>query len=93
MFSNLFCNATSPLPYIDWMPTNEDEFAPNSLDVVASVLSSKGYWDLLNSQCEDYFKNMNIGWMWQSWKDDIDSWGVKYLNGSDKWNWSAQLMS
>jgi hypothetical protein len=72
-------------------PTNEDEFAPNSPDVVASVPSSEGYWDLLDSQCEDYFKTMNIGWMWRSWKDDIDGWGVKYLNGSDKWDWSARL--
>jgi exo-beta-1,3-glucanase (GH17 family) len=71
-------------------PTNEDEFAPNSPAVVASVPSSEGYWNLLDSQCEDYWKTKNIGWMWRSWNDDIDGWGVKYLNGTDKWDWSAR---
>ncbi|KAJ3934416.1 MAG: glycoside hydrolase [Lentinula lateritia] len=71
-------------------PTNEDEFAPNSPDIVASVPSSEGYWNLLDSFCQDYFKSMNIGWMWRSWEDDIDGWGVKYLNGSDKWHWNAR---
>ncbi|KAJ3837984.1 glycoside hydrolase [Lentinula raphanica] len=72
-------------------PTNEDEFAPNSPDVVASIASSEGYRNLLDSRCEEYFKEMNIGWMWRSWEDDIDGWGVKFLNGSDKWDWRARI--
>ncbi|KAJ3782710.1 glycoside hydrolase [Lentinula aff. detonsa] len=71
-------------------PTNEDEFAPNSPDIVASVPSSEGFWYLLDSHCEDFFKSLNIGWMWRSWEDDIDGWGVKYLNGTDKWHWNAR---
>jgi len=71
-------------------PSNENEFSPNSPDVVASVASEKGFWDLLGSHCEDYFKPNNIGWMWRDWDNAIDGWGVKDANGRDKWNWRAR---
>ncbi|KAJ7629058.1 glycoside hydrolase [Roridomyces roridus] len=72
-------------------PSNEDEFAPNSPAVVASVASEKAYWDLLDGHCEDYFKLKNIGWMWRSYRDDIEGWGVVELNGTDKWEWEARV--
>ncbi|EJD05102.1 glycoside hydrolase [Fomitiporia mediterranea MF3/22] len=71
-------------------PSNEDEFAPNSPDVVASVPSEEAYWDLLDSHCEDFFKAKNIGWMWRSWDDTIEGWGVKNPNGTNKWNFKAR---
>ncbi|PAV15697.1 glycoside hydrolase [Pyrrhoderma noxium] len=70
-------------------PSNEDQYAPNSPDVVASVSSEKGYWQLLDSHCEDFFKAKNIGWMWRSWDDNIVGWGV--VSGQkEKWNFSAR---
>ncbi|KAJ7746294.1 glycoside hydrolase [Mycena metata] len=72
-------------------PSNEDEFAPNSPAVVASVASEEAYWNLLDRHCEDYFKPKNIGWMWRAYSDTIEGWGVIELNGTDKWPWSARL--
>ncbi|KAJ7223382.1 glycoside hydrolase, partial [Mycena pura] len=72
-------------------PSNEDEFAPNSPAVVASVASEEAYWNLLDGHCEDYFKAKNIGWMWRAYSDVIEGWGVIELNGTDKWPWSARL--
>lgn len=73
-------------------PSNENTFAPNSPDVIANVQSEQGFWDLLDSHCEDYFKPNNIGWMWRSWDDSIDGWGALYLNGTQKWALSARLV-
>lgn len=64
---------------------------PNSPAVVASVASEEAYWDLLDRHCEDYFKDKNIGWMWRAYSDIIEGWGVKELNGTDKWRWKARL--
>jgi exo-beta-1,3-glucanase (GH17 family) len=73
-------------------PSNEDEFAPNSPAVVASVASEEAYWNLLDRHCEDYFKAKNIGWMWRAYSDVIEGWGVIKLNGTDKWPWRARLL-
>ncbi|KAJ7679620.1 glycoside hydrolase [Mycena rosella] len=73
-------------------PSNEDEFAPNSPAVVASVASEEAYWNLLDRHCEDYFKAKNIGWIWRAYSDVIEGWGVIELNGTDKWPWSARLL-
>jgi len=71
-------------------PSNENLYAPNSPDVVASIPSEKAYWNLLDGHCSDYFKTNNVGWMWRAWDDDLDGWGVKTLNQSDKWAWGAK---
>ncbi|KAI5122649.1 hypothetical protein M0805_007911 [Coniferiporia weirii] len=71
-------------------PSNEDEFAPNSPDVVASVPSERAYWDLLDSHCEDFFKANNIGWMWRSWDDTVEGWGAVYSNETQKWDFTAR---
>ncbi|EJD05095.1 glycoside hydrolase [Fomitiporia mediterranea MF3/22] len=70
-------------------PENRNEFAPNSPKVVVSLEAEKGYWNLLDSHCEDFFKDKNIGWMWRSWDDSIDGWGVT-KDGKDKWNFNAR---
>ncbi|THH08828.1 hypothetical protein EW145_g2438 [Phellinidium pouzarii] len=69
-------------------PSNEDEFAPNSPAIVASVPSEEAYWNLLDSHCEDFFKAKNIGWMWRSWDDTVEGWGAVYSNETEKWNFS-----
>ncbi|KAH8114915.1 glycoside hydrolase [Phellopilus nigrolimitatus] len=71
-------------------PSNEDQYAPNSPDVVASVPSEKAYWNLLDSHCEDFFKVNNIGWMWRSWDDTIAGWGVTSSHEKAKWNFKAR---
>lgn len=71
-------------------PSNEDQYAPNSPEVVASVASEKGYWQLLDDHCEDFFKPQNIGWMWRSWDDNIEGWGVMSGN-REKWDFIARL--
>lgn len=71
-------------------PSNENEFAPNSPDVVASIASEEAFWNLLDSHCKDYFKTKNIGWMWRSWDNAIDGWGVMDARGKDKWDWQAK---
>ncbi|PAV15693.1 glycoside hydrolase [Pyrrhoderma noxium] len=70
-------------------PSNRDEFAPNSKNIVVSLEAEQGYWNLLDSHCEDFFKSKNIGWMWRSWDESIEGWGVT-SNGKDKWNFSAR---
>ncbi|THH04711.1 hypothetical protein EW145_g5315 [Phellinidium pouzarii] len=70
-------------------PSNKDEFAPNSKNVVVSVSSEEAYWNLLDSHCSDFFKAKNLGWMWRSWDDTIEGWGVT-SNGKSKWNFSAK---
>lgn len=70
-------------------PSNEDQYTPNSADVVASLEAEEGYWKLVDSHCTDFFKAKNIGWMWRSWDDTIAGWGVT-SDGKDKWNFSAR---
>jgi len=67
-------------------PSNEDLYAPNSANVVASVSSEQAYWNLLNGHCGDFFKANNIGWMWRSWDDTMAGWGLKTTSGSSKWS-------
>lgn len=82
------CNTTAP--QTGW-PSNEDQYAPNSPNIVASVLSEKAYWNLLDHHCEDFFKSRNIGWMWRSWDDSVKGWGAVYDNGTEKWDLDARL--
>ena len=72
-------------------PSNEEQYAPNSPAVVASVPSEEAYWNLLDSHCEDFFKAKNIGWMWRSWDDSVKGWGVLDANGQEKWDFHAKL--
>jgi len=53
------------------------------------VESEQGYWQLLDGHCQDYFKAKNIGWMWRSWSDVVNGWGVVDSNGAEKWQFSA----
>ncbi|KAL5525109.1 hypothetical protein ACEPAF_8978 [Sanghuangporus sanghuang] len=71
-------------------PSNEEQYAPNSPAVVASVNSEEAYWDLLDRHCEDFFKPKNIGWMWRNWDDTVLGWGATYSNGTSKWNFKAR---
>lgn len=59
--------------------------------MVADVASEKGFWDLLDSHCEDFFKPLNIGWMWRDWNDVVQGWGVLNSNGTAKWDFGARL--
>ncbi|KAL5520469.1 hypothetical protein ACEPAG_9693 [Sanghuangporus baumii] len=70
-------------------PSNEDEFTPNSKAIVVNLESEEGYWNLLDSHCEDFFKSKNIGWMWRSWDETIAGWGVT-SDGNDKWDFHAR---
>ena len=70
-------------------PSNRDEFQPNSPNIVVSLDAEQGYWNLLDSHCEDFFREKNIGWMWRSWDDSIAGWGVT-SNGQDKWDFYAR---
>ncbi|KZP00818.1 glycoside hydrolase family 17 protein [Calocera viscosa TUFC12733] len=72
-------------------PSNTNTFAPNSADVIATVPSEEAFFKLLDSHCEDYFKQANIGWMWRNWDDAIDGWGALYDNGTEKWPIQARL--
>jgi exo-beta-1,3-glucanase (GH17 family) len=67
-------------------PSNEEEFAPNSGAVQATVASEQAYWKLLDSHCSDFFKEKNIGWMWRDWDNSIEGWGVKDSSGNFKFN-------
>jgi len=71
-------------------PSNENLYAPNSPNVVASVASEEAFWKLLDGHCSDFFKTNNVGWMWRSWDDNLDGWGVKSTGQTDKWSWSAK---
>jgi len=71
-------------------PSNENLYAPNSPDVVATVASETAYWKLLDGHCSDYFKTNNVGWMWRAWDDNLDGWGVKTTGQTDKWAWSGK---
>ncbi|KAL5498330.1 hypothetical protein ACEPAH_2472 [Sanghuangporus vaninii] len=71
-------------------PSNEEQYAPNSPAVVASVNSEEAYWNLLDRHCEDFFKPKNIGWMWRNWDDTVLGWGATYSNGTSKWNFKAR---
>jgi len=71
-------------------PSNENLYAPNSPDVVATVASEQAYWNLLDGHCSDYFKANKVGWMWRAWDDHLDGWGVKSTSQTDKWSWSAK---
>ncbi|KAH8114901.1 glycoside hydrolase [Phellopilus nigrolimitatus] len=70
-------------------PSNEDEFKPNSKNIVVSLAAEEAYWNLLNSHCGDFFKANNIGWMWRSWDESIQGWGVT-SNGKPKWDFGAR---
>lgn len=67
-------------------PSNTAEFAPNSNSIVASVGSSQAFWNLLDDHCSDFFKPKNIGWLWRSWDDTIQGWGVTTSGGKFKFN-------
>lgn len=67
-------------------PSNQEEFAPNSNSIVASVGSSQAYWNLLDDHCSDFFKSKNIAWLWRSWDDTIQGWGVTTSGGNFKFN-------
>ncbi|TDL26979.1 glycoside hydrolase [Rickenella mellea] len=71
-------------------PSAKGEWSSNSKNVVVSVESSQGFWALLDSHCEDFFKKNNIGWMWRSWDDTISGWGVLKSDGTKKWDFSAK---
>jgi len=67
-------------------PSNKEQFAPNSNSIVASVGSSQAFFNLLDEHCDDFFKPKNIGWLWRSWDDTIQGWGVKDDSGNFKFN-------
>ena len=54
-------NDVNAYPQTGW-PSNRNTWSPNSPDVVVSVESEKGFWDLLDGHCEDFFKSKRIGW-------------------------------
>lgn len=75
-------------------PTNAKVWKPNSPKAVASVQSAKGFYQVLDSSCEQFKKITplgGVGWFWHIWKDDmLDGWGLIDWNGNPKWNFAPR---
>ncbi|TDL26980.1 glycoside hydrolase [Rickenella mellea] len=71
-------------------PSNQNLWSPNSPNVVTSISSEEGFWNLLDDHCKDFFKAKKIAWLWRGWDDTLDGWGVLRTDGSKKWNFSAK---
>jgi exo-beta-1,3-glucanase (GH17 family) len=90
IFHLLISNITNAVCAQTGWPSNKNLYKPNSPNIVASPDSQRGFWGLLDSKCESYFKSKRVGWMWRAWDDTMDGWGVVTKLGGKKWDVGAR---
>ncbi|KAI8458464.1 glycoside hydrolase superfamily [Phakopsora pachyrhizi] len=65
-------------------PSNSDTWKPNSPRAVVSVEQSEDYFDLLDSQCEN-FRTEQIAWFSHIYNEtSLAGWGIVDQNGTEK---------